>query len=67
MGFERFTKAMTSYFNKYAFKNTVLKDLLDEMVAACDNDNSPVLDMEIFEKEWICTSGLNTVKPAWDK
>jgi len=36
------------------------------MVAACGDNNDPILDMDVFNKEWICTSGLNTVKPAWD-
>jgi hypothetical protein len=35
--------------------------------AVGDVGNDKSLDMEIFNEEWICTSGLNTVKPAWDK
>ena len=58
VGEDTFSKAVTSYFNKYQWSNTKLQDLLDEMKAAVLEDHGEqqkgsVLDIDNWEKEWI--------------
>jgi len=62
---------MHSYFNKYCFKNTVLKDLLLEMKKAMENNfgelkSGSKYDIKLFEEEWICKAGMNVIVPEWD-
>ena len=73
LGFDVFAAAMKSYFHKYEWKNTVLQDLLDEMNAASiahygaeASKENPLVDIDLFLKEWIQTSGMNVVHPIWD-
>jgi aminopeptidase N len=73
VGEDTFSKAMSRYFNKYAWGNTVLDNLLDEMKAAVADDYSEeeraqggMLDIDNWKQEWLETAGLNSVLPEWN-
>ena len=65
VGQENFMAALSEYFTKHAFKNTVLDDLLVELEATSGRD------IKTWSKKWLETAGVNTlsteVEEAEDK
>jgi aminopeptidase N len=57
VGIENFIAGLSKYFAKYAWKNTTLKDLLDELEAASGRD------LTSWAATWLQTSGVNTLRP----
>lgn len=58
VGQEEFMAGVRSYFAKHSFKNTELKDLLEELEAASGRDLSQ------WSAEWLETAGVNVYRPA---
>lgn len=70
VGTERFYKALGSYFNKFQFRNTELSDLIDALQAELDKKEGEEVshkayDLKNWEKSWLSTAGLNTVRAQW--
>ena len=68
IGRDNFSKSMEIYFNKFAYKNTELKDLLDifrEVVGQTDKLEEH-LDFDQWKADWLKTAGLNEVTIKWD-
>jgi aminopeptidase N len=57
VGQEAFMKGVSRYFNKHAYKNTELRDLLVELEAESGRD------LRNWSKLWLETAGVNTLKP----
>ena len=57
VGRDNFIAALQKYFAKHAYKNTTLKDLLDELEATSGRNLSP------WVSTWLQTSGVNTLRP----
>ncbi len=55
VGQENFMKALTRYFNKHAYRNTELADLLTEL------EQSSGRDVSAWSKLWLETAGVNTL------
>lgn len=55
VGQENFMAALTEYFRKHAFGNTVLDDLLVELESASGRD------VKTWSKKWLETAGVNTL------
>jgi aminopeptidase N len=60
VGQDRFLAALRSYFQKFAYGNTELKDLLAELETASGRDLSS------WSKEWLETAGVNTLRGVFD-
>ena len=58
VGRENFIAGLQQYFAKHAWKNTTLKDLLDELEATSGRDLSS------WSKAWLQTAGVNTLRPV---
>jgi aminopeptidase N len=71
IGRENFSKAMKVYFNKFAFSNATLDDLLNTMQEVISQDKNlgttEEYDLSKFKRDWIETAGMNEVKPVWSK
>ena len=59
VGRDNFISALQKYFAKHAYKNTTLKDLLDELEAASGRKLEP------WVSTWLLTSGVNTLRPEF--
>ena len=57
VGEKEFLAGVSAYLKKYAWGNTELKDLLDELAKASGRDLSQ------FTDTWLLTSGVNMFKP----
>ena len=57
VGQEPFMRGVSDYFNKHAFQNTELKDLLKEL------ENQSGRDLSEWSKLWLETAGVNTLRP----
>ena len=60
VGREAFFTGVNSYFNKHAYGNTVLDDLLAELEAASGRD------LREWSKLWLETAGVNTLRPEFE-
>jgi len=58
VGRKQFFAGLANYFKKYAYKNTVLDDLLAELEATSGRD------LQSWSKAWLQTAGTNTLSPA---
>jgi aminopeptidase N len=58
MGEENFSKALADYFNKYAFKNAELDDLL-RCMERYYSPKSTGITLEEWKNMWLETSSLN--------
>ena len=71
VGTERFYKALGNYFRKFQFRNTRLSDLIESLQLELDSNKAEnqhkAYDLKHWEKSWLCTSGLNTVRVEWKK
>ncbi len=59
VGKEYFLAAMASYFRQHAWSNTTLADLLSALEQASGRD------LAAWSKEWLETSGVNTLRPRF--
>ncbi|KHL15751.1 aminopeptidase N [Mumia flava] len=59
VGEEDFLAGLRAYFTKYAYGNTELADLLAELEEASGRD------LHAWAQEWLQTSGVNTLRPAF--
>lgn len=57
VGEKDFLAGLSTYFKKYAWGNTELKDLLAELEAASGRD------LSAFTESWLKTAGVNLVRP----
>ncbi|MEI6407708.1 MAG: aminopeptidase N, partial [Actinomycetes bacterium] len=57
LGDELFFAGIRSYFRKFAWKNTTLQDLIDELQSASGKDLSS------WGKSWFQSAGVNTIVP----
>lgn len=61
VGVEAFFAGVSAYFQKHAWSNTELPDLLTELEATSGRDLSG------WSKKWLETAGVNTLTPAVDE
>ena len=57
VGRDAFFSAVRGYFQKHAWGNTTLQDLLTELEAASGRD------LAAWSREWLETAGVNTLRP----
>jgi len=57
VGRDNFISALQVYFAKHAYKNTTLKDLLDELEAKSGRS------LDTWVATWLQTAGVNTLRP----
>ncbi len=60
VGEEDFIRGVSRYFEKHAYGNTVLADLLTELEQASGKD------LSWFTSEWLETAGVNTLRADFD-
>jgi aminopeptidase N len=60
VGQEQFFAGLRTYFNRHAFGNTELSDLLKAL------EETSGRDLGSWTKEWLQTSGVNTVRPVFE-
>jgi aminopeptidase N len=58
VGRDNFITGLRLYFEKHAFGNTTLKDLIDQLEAASGRDLTP------WVSTWLRTAGVNTLSPV---
>jgi aminopeptidase N len=66
LGEKRFKAAMVSYFQRFAWKNTTLEDLIyccQEQVA---EETHPIFNLDLWNRSHLQTAGLNWVKAEWN-
>ncbi len=59
IGEDEFREGVQRYFQKHAFKNTTLSDFFKKLAEASG------ADLGAWEKAWLQTSGVNTLKVDW--
>jgi aminopeptidase N len=57
VGQEEFLAGLRSYFRRYEYGNTSLRDLLDEL------ENASGRDLTVWAADWLETTGVNTLRP----
>ena len=60
VGLEHFMAGVRTYFDKHAWGNTRLADLLAELEATSGRD------LAEWSKEWLQTAGCNTLRPSFE-
>src|SRR4051794_25295229 len=60
VGQEEFLAGLRSYFRRFEYGNTSLRDLLDELEVSSGRTLGP------WAKEWLETTGVNTLRPRFD-
>ena len=60
VGHEQFFAGLRTYFNRHAYGNTELTDLLKAL------EETSGRDLGAWTKEWLQTSGVNTVRPVFE-
>lgn len=63
IGEDNFSKALGNYFQKYAFRNAVLDDLLSEIKPYFSEESG--VTVEEWKKMWLETAGTNTLGCSW--
>lgn len=69
IGFDNFKKAMKVYFERFAWGNTELKDLLEvykETLGELAKEH-PALDVVQWGEDWLGTPGTNVIELQWTK
>ncbi|KJE25436.1 Membrane alanyl aminopeptidase [Frankia torreyi] len=59
VGQEEFLSGLRTYFRRYEYANTSLRDLLDEL------ENASGRDLTTWSAEWLETTGVNTLRPRF--
>jgi len=67
IGTENFHKAMKIYFERFAWGNTELKDLMDVFQESLGelSQEHPALDITRWNSDWLGTPGTNTISLNW--
>ena len=65
IGEEAFSKALSTYFHKYAFGNAVLDDLLAEIEPHFKAAQLGI-SLNDWKKMWLETSGCNILSCKWN-
>lgn len=65
VGMEDWTRAMKVYFERYAWKNAQLADLLNVYQEILNGEKGSPLDMNQWKEDWLETPGTNTVHATW--
>ena len=65
VGLENWSKAMKVYFERYAWKNAQLSDLINVYQEVLNGEKGSPLDMLQWKQDWLETAGTNTVKAEW--
>ncbi|MGI8336350.1 aminopeptidase N [Actinomadura scrupuli] len=60
VGRDNFLEGVRHYFQRHAWGNTVLADLLDAL------EETSGRDLTSWSKEWLETAGVNTLRPAYE-
>ncbi len=60
VGQEEFLAGLRSYFRRYEYGNTSLRDLLDEL------ENASGRDLSVWSADWLETTGANTLRPRFE-
>jgi aminopeptidase N len=60
VGRDNFLEGVRRYFQRHAWGNTVLADLLDAL------EETSGRDLTSWSKEWLETAGVNTLRPAYE-
>ncbi|WP_395107243.1 aminopeptidase N [Actinomadura sp. SCN-SB] len=60
VGRDNFLEGVRRYFQRHAWGNTVLTDLLDAL------EETSGRDLESWSKEWLETAGVNTLRPSYE-
>jgi aminopeptidase N len=60
VGRRNFLEGVRRYFQRHAWGNTVLADLLDAL------EETSGRDLTSWSKEWLETAGVNTLRPAYE-
>jgi len=64
---ETFSKALGGYFQKHAFKNTLLQDLLDACKETIgDTHEHPAYNIDQWKVDWLDSPGMNSITSDWD-
>ncbi|CAI2373227.1 unnamed protein product [Moneuplotes crassus] len=58
-----FSAGLKTYFSKYAFQNTELKDFIGELQKSSDSAGQGI-DVVSWAGSWISTSGFNVIEPV---
>jgi aminopeptidase N len=61
VGRDNFIKGLREYFNKFAWQNTQLSDLLTELKASSNRD------LDAWSATWLKTAGINTLAPILEE
>jgi aminopeptidase N len=59
VGRDNFLEGVRRYFQRHAWSNTVLTDLLDAL------EETSGRDLAAWSKEWLETAGVNTLRPSY--
>jgi aminopeptidase N len=60
VGRDNFVEGVRHYFQRHAWGNTVLSDLLDAL------EETSGRDLTAWSKEWLETAGVNTLRPSYE-
>jgi aminopeptidase N len=60
VGRDNFLEGVRRYFQRHAWGNTVLSDLLDAL------EETSGRDLTAWSKEWLETAGVNTLRPSYE-
>ncbi len=60
VGRDNFFSGVRSYFDRHAWGNTALSDLLDAL------EETSGRDLTSWSKEWLETAGVNTLRPSYE-
>jgi aminopeptidase N len=60
VGRDNFLEGVRRYFQRHAWSNTVLADLLDAL------EETSGRDLTAWSKEWLETAGVNTLRPSYE-
>ncbi|HEX6497436.1 MAG TPA: aminopeptidase N, partial [Micromonosporaceae bacterium] len=60
VGRDNFLEGVRRYFQRHAWGNTVLGDLLDAL------EETSGRDLKAWSKEWLETAGVNTLRPVYE-
>ena len=67
VGKENFGKAMKIYFERRAWKNARLQDLIDIYQEVLNGEPESHLDMQKWNRDWLGTAGTNIIEAVWSK
>lgn len=65
MGFDNFSNALATYFRKYRWENTSYRDFFDTLQAYLPAETP--FTFEEFNKQWLLTTGVNTLSVEFDQ